>query len=352
MTQQGKVSLRQVALKLGVAPSTVSRALRDSSRISESTKRLVRQTILEMTGGDEASLTIKPRGTSRNVAVLISRPLRSLTSDEFFSQVINGVVGCAEQAGYHVLLSPIDARGPWRHPRIFEEQRLDALIVGGVSISKEFREGLADLSVPVVYIGKHQDDPDHHAVVPDNVKGGRLAAEHLIACGYEHFAFLGGSLGTYVFRDRLEGFRRGLMDAGYTLRAGDIVCADIDRSGGYEGVKQLLRDGSNERLLSKRTGIFAATDWMAAGVVQALHDMEIGLPDPIGVVGYSDLELASHLSPPLTTIRVDAYALGHLALRLVEDVWADRVTLPAQIWTQPELVARATTVEFAGKENS
>ncbi len=67
------------------------------------------------------------------------------------------------------------------------------------------------------------------------------------------------------------------------------------------------------------------------------------MPDPVGIVGYSDLELASHVCPPLTTVRVDAYALGYLAFRLVEEIWAGRVTMSTQIWMQPRLVVRSTT---------
>ena len=345
-----RISLRQVALKLGVAPSTVSRALRDSSEISEETKRLVRQTLIEMTG----SAGVPARGAKpalRDVAVLISRPLRSLTSDEFFAQVINGVVSCAENAGCHVLLSPIDARGDWVPPRILDNRRVDALIVGGITISKEYREGLSRLSVPVVYIGKHHDEPADHAVIPDNVRGGRLVAEHLVACGYQRFLYLGGGLDTFVFRDRLEGFRQGLAQHGFKLRVADVVSGGIDRVGGYEAVKGLLARTAEDFGRGK-LGIFAATDWMAAGALQALHEAGIGVPDPVGIVGYSDLELASHLSPPLTTVRVDAYALGHLAFRLVEEIWAGRVTMPTQVWMQPRLVERSTTAKVGGEEAS
>ncbi len=342
MALEKRVSLRQVAQKLGVSPSTVSRALRDSPEISEETKRRVRQALIEMTG----SAGLPSRGVKqalRDVAVLISRPLRSLTSDEFFAQVINGVVSCAESAGCHVLLSPIDAGGDWVPPRILENRRVDALIVGGISISPAYREGLSKLSVPVVYIGKHQDEPDNHAVIPDNVRGGRLVAEHLVACGYERFLYLGGGLDTFVFRDRLEGFRQGLAQHGFRLRAADVVsAAGIDRVGGYEAVKGLLGQ-MGEEFGRERLGIFAATDWMAAGALQALLEARIGVPDPVGIVGYSDLELASHVCPPLTTVRVDAYALGYLAFRLVEEIWAGRVTMSTQIWMQPRLVVRSTT---------
>lgn len=340
--------MRQIALKLGVAPSTVSRALRDSPEISEETKRLVRQTLIEMTGSAQIPARSAKRAL-RDVAVLISRPLRSLTSDEFFSNVINGVVGCADSAGCHVLLSPIDARSDWVAPRILINRRVDALIVGGMSISKEYRRGLAGLSVPVVYIGKHDDEPHDHAVIPDNLRGGRLAAEHLVERGYERFLFLGGDLDTYVFRDRLEGFRQGLAQHGYKLRAAEIVSASIDRVGGYEAIKKIAAEMGGD-FGRKRTGIFASTDWMAAGVLQALHELGTGVPDPIGIVGYSDLELAAHLPLPLTTVRVDAYALGHLAFRLVEEIWAGRVTMPTQVWMQPQLVARATTARLAREE--
>src|SRR5690606_30467615 len=100
---------------------------------------------------------------------------------------------------------------------------------------------------------------------------------------------------------------------GFRLRAADVVsAAGIDRVGGYEAVKGLLGQ-MGEEFGRERLGIFAATDWMAAGALQALLEARIGVPDPVGIVGYSDLELASHVCPPLTTVRVDAYALGYLA---------------------------------------
>lgn len=342
-----RVTLRKVAAKLGVSPSTVSRALNNSSQVSEETKQRVRHAYIELGGGTELPLPKKPV-SARSVAVLISRPLRSLTKDEFFSQVISGIIGYAEVLGCHILLSPIDGRRAYQRPRILQDHAVDAFIVGGISISERYHAGLAATGIPVVYIGKHDITPGYHAIIPDNVAGGRLAGKHLLDCGYDRLYCLVGSQETPAFRDRLEGFRQALAESGRTMRAADVISTTIDRRGGYESMMAILSHRKSE---NESVGVFAVTDWMAAGALQALHERGVLPPDRVGLVGYSDLELTSHLSPPLTTVRTDAYALGHLSLRLVEDLWT-RITLPTQMWIQPQLVVRGTTRSRTSEERT
>lgn len=126
---------------------------------------------------------------------------------------------------------------------------------------------------------------------------------------------------------------------GYTLSKEQIYTADINQQGGYTVTKELL-----PHLRKQRTGIFAATDWMAAGVLRALQEEGVRIPDEVGVVGYSDIDLASHIYPSLSSVRVEKEAMGYLAARILLDELEERIAGPVQIYLQPHLVARESTL--------
>lgn len=329
------ITARQIARMLGVAPSTVTRALQDNPRISPATKEKIRKIAMEH-GYHLAGEAAGPEMLSTNIGLVIANPQGGLASDEFFSEVVNGVSAYLRERRRHLLVEAVD--NPAGLPALLAEKKVAGLITGGIPIEDAYIEALLATGVPVVFIGKYLKDHRRlHAVIPDNVAGGELVGNHLVECGYEEFVFLGGDLRINTFQDRLEGFRIALQRHGYTLPRANIITGQMGQEGGYLGLKNCLAR------LSGRIGVFASTDWMAAGAIRAFKEAGLSLPEQVGLVGYSDLPLASALYPSLTTVRVDRQLLGFMAARLLLDVTRRMIARPVQVHIQPELVVREST---------
>jgi len=320
-----KLSMREIAKLAHVSPSTVSRALQDHPSISQQTKRRIQNIINQH--------------EQKPIGVVIANPTGDLADDTFFSEVIHGVSEFLRREERQMLVETFDGTNQQGLPSLVTEKQVSGLIVGGIPILDEVIYALLDTNLPIVFIGKYLHDPSTlSAVISDNVMGGRLAGQHLAECGYDEFYFLGGDLKTNTFADRLQGFKEGLESQGKNLPKENILVSDMNQQGGYTSTLEILR-----RKSTTNRGIFASTDWMAAGVIRALQQNQIPIPQRYGVVGYSDLDLASHIYPTLTSIRVEKTAMGYLAARNLLDQIGEWVQGPVQNYLQPQLIIREST---------
>lgn len=321
-------TLREISRLAGVAPSTVSRALHGDPRISEATRRKILALAQE---SGYWSVAAKP------IAVVIANPVGGIEGDAFLSEVIDGILAY-RGTGRPVSVEVTDARPNGPLPRAASDPAYSGVIVAGIPIHDEWIHKLRSQNVPSVFIGKYTERPyELHAVVPDNVRGGRMVAEHLVACGYDEFWFVGGNLSIHTFGDRYRGFREGLSQLGYELNPAYVFITEPTAKSSAECLAAAIRK------TRKRVGIFCATDWQASGALQAIRDAGRLVPEEFGVVGYSNLELAQHTSPALTTVHVDRKQLGALACRLLEDCVMGRARQPVQVVVQPSLIARGST---------
>ncbi|MEW5867213.1 MAG: LacI family DNA-binding transcriptional regulator [Bacillota bacterium] len=338
------VTIRELARIAGVSPSTVSRALAGSPRISHDRKEQIQRLAEEK--GYYFPARVISREKSFAIGAIIVNPLGGLSSDHFFSEVVGGSVEYVRDHGHYLVVETISglaansASAPL--PRVVEEKRVDGLIVGGIPIEEPYIRRLLDSGLPIVFIGKYLKDPTPcNAVIPDNVSGGRLVGKHFLDCRYDEHYFMGGDLSILTFADRLAGFKQELEEHGRGLADENILLTDgIDQSAGSQATVKLL---SRLRKDGRRVGIFAATDWMAAGVIRVLKAHGLPVPERIGVAGYTDLELAGHLYPSLTTVHVDRHQLGFLAARTLADLLNRSITGPVQVYLQPSLVVREST---------
>lgn len=320
-----KLSMRQISKLANVAPSTVSRALQDHPSISPETKRKIHNIIDQQ--------------KQKPIGIVIANPTGNLTDDTFFSEVIHGASEYLKKEARQLLVETFDGNKRDELPSLVTGKQVAGLIVGGIPIADSIIEGILATNLPLVFIGKYlQDSHQLSAVISDNIMGGRLAGQHLAQCGYDEFFFLGGSLKTNTFADRLRGFKEGLEICGKSLPKENILISEMNQQGGYQSTLHILKDHS-----SKSRGIFASTDWMASGVIRALQQNQIPIPENYGVVGYSDLDLASHIYPTLTSIRVEKGSLGYLAARNLLDQIYQSVLGPLQSYLQPQLVVREST---------
>ncbi len=282
--------------------------------------------------------------------------LTAIALNPFFAGVGLGVERAARDAGYGVLIYNVqgDRFQERQGVEMFIERRVDAILFT-TPIDAANVQLAVDAGIPVVQIERPTSVPTASVVV-DNYAGSSLAMEHLIDCGHRRIAYIGGLFDgpAASARYHVESQRHaGYLDtmARYHLPIDGRLIALCD----YYSLEEYHHAGEGYRATQafldtglQPTAIFAASDLLAAGALQAIYERGLIVPDDIAVVGFDDT-YAPYLAPPLTTIRQPMLDIGKAAIRMMLDAWkVEDETAQAQVMRHetllPSLVVRASTV--------
>ncbi len=329
-------SVRDVAQHAGVSVGTVSNVLNHPEKVLPATVARVQDSIDQL-------------GFIRNDAARQLRAGRSMTiglillqaSNPFFTEVARGVEEGASELGFSVLLgnSSQNHRRELGYLELFEQQRVHGVLISPVGDVTARLEGLRRTGIAAVLVDRSGAGSHTSSVSVDDVAGGQLAVEHLLAQGRRRIAFLGGRFEFRQVTDRLEGARRAVAaHPGATLEVIEVDTLDV--LAGHSAGDLLRARGVDQR----PDGIFTANDLLALGVLQSLVMLgEVRVPQDIALIGYDDIDFASTAVVPLSSIRQPSERIGATALEILLEE-ADNPTLtPRQVVFQPSLVARAST---------
>ena len=178
------------------------------------------------------------------------------------------------------------------------------------SLEPSWLQALDGATCPLVVSGHEVPGLNADVVQIDNERGGAMAAAHLLRLGHKRFGCITGSPELDPSRDRLQGFRDAVQEAGGTIDEGAVVASDFTTAGGYRAGLELLRSGM------KFTALFVQSDMMAIGVLRAAGELGISVPGQLSVVGFDDIELSRFLFPALTTIGMPLRQVGEEASRV------------------------------------
>jgi LacI family transcriptional regulator len=252
---------------------------------------------------------------------------------EFYSELIRGLDQQARQRGYHLLVSGMHAEV--REIRALVRAmrgRVDGLILMGPHLESEILAGYLPAGVPVVLIGNRTDFPCDTVRV-DNVGGARKAVEHLIRLGHQRIALLSGPLTNQEARERREGYRQALQEAGLALLPTLELEGDFTEASGYALGKKLLA--------RRPTAVFVSNDAMAIGLLRWLHEVGVRVPDQLALVAFDDIPMARYTRPALTTVHSPIYELGVQAVdQLLEALKEGTQHLPQEVVLPVHLVVR------------
>jgi LacI family transcriptional regulator len=320
-------TLKDVAERAKVSTATVARVLHNSGYVADETRRQV-EVVLTETGYQINALA---QGLRTQRTFTLGHVVQSIAPNPFFAGVARGVEEEAARQGCGVVLytTQLDPERERKAVQTLIRRRVDAIIFTKVAHEPNVELAL-NAGIPVVQVERVSSMPAH-AVTADNYVGSVEATSHLIRLGHRKIAFLGVDpnrpySATGDFRSRLEGtgWRRGDAErlAGYVdvLAAHDLPLAGqfVDLDGNYYDPDWART--SMRRLLSipehsRPTAVFATCDMLAAGALQEIYAHGLRVPHDISVIGYDDT-FASHLTPPLTTVRQPMLEMGEAAARL------------------------------------
>ncbi|WP_243229510.1 LacI family DNA-binding transcriptional regulator [Microbacterium sp. CIAB417] len=329
-------TLSDVARRAGVSIATASKALNDRGDVAAATRARVRA------AADELAFT--PNAMAKGLLAGRTGTVGLLTSDlegRFMLPILMGAEDAFGAGRINVFLC--DARGDaireQHHLRELLSRRVDGIIVVGRQTDPRPSLG-QDIPVPVVYAYAPSDDPRDLSLTPDNVAGGRMAIEHLLACGRRRIAHISGDPSYAAAQDRLTGARGALAEAGLDL-VGAPMFSEWSEHWGRDAAALLLQRHP------EIDAIFCGSDQIARGVLDSARDLGRSVPDDLAVIGYDNWEvLAANSRPELTSIDANLQQLGRqAALRVFDaidsvDIGSGTRTLPVRLVIRGSTIAR------------
>jgi DNA-binding LacI/PurR family transcriptional regulator len=320
-----------VARLAGVSHQTVSRVLNDLPNVRPATRERVEQAIRQ--------LRYVPSQAARALVTRRSRMIGLVATglpDYGPSSVVLNFNEAAQAAGYAVIATnPADAQSSTLRAaaEMLIRQNVEAIVLLASERSALDAFDGWELGVPWVAVAS-EDRGRAVRVTVDQYRGARTAVAHLLSLGYRDVHHIAGPEGSMDAEERLRGWRDELMAAGITPT--DPQRGDWSPGSGYRLGLELARGGAP-------AAVFVGNDHMALGLLHALDEAGLRVPDDVSVVGFDDIPEAAHFSPPLTTLRQDFVALGRDAVATVLAQLSDEGPLEAPEPLVPQLIERAST---------
>lgn len=331
------VTINDLARRLKLSASTVSRALRDHPDISRETKRRVLEIAAQT--NYQPNLIAQSLQTSRsnNIGVIVPEIRNS-----FFATVISGIEDLAYEAGYTIMVcqSNDTYERETINTRALAANRVAGMLVSTSQETDRFEhlKQVIGQGVPIVLFDRVVEEIDVPRVVVDDYNGAYRAVSHLIDTGRRRIAHLTSAGSLYVGRKRREGYEAALRDHGLPIVPEYIIKGGCHEEDGRRGAQQLLE------MEVLPDGLFAINDPVALGALLYFLDHQIRIPEQIGLVGFSDNPNATLVRPALTTVSQPAYEIGKTAASILLDILHGRSGKKGMtIMLETSLVIREST---------
>jgi LacI family transcriptional regulator len=331
--------MREIARKLGVSTSTVSRAFSKPNMVRPE----LRERILKMA----RELDYKPNRIARAMVLgqsdLIGLVVPDITNP-FFPTIVRGVEDEARKHGLNLIVCNSD--GHVAKEKQYLHSLHDLTVAGIIVASASRRDAyVAELAaaMPVVVMDRRLSGSPVSQVNADNYGGSKAVVDHLVELGHRKLLYLSGPAMISTTEDRLRGFRDQccLHDVEF-----DVVRAGFGIDDGYGAMKQAWST------LDGTTGIVCANDLCAFGALARLAELGIPVPERVSVTGFDDIAFARIFSPSLTTVRQPAYEMGRLAVRAILDMRHGHVSLQPVVLPTELVVRDSTAVRNASAPGS
>ncbi|MCC8046948.1 MAG: LacI family DNA-binding transcriptional regulator [Clostridiales bacterium] len=302
------ITMRDIAVKVGVSTVTVSKALGDREGVGSELRTLIKETADEM--GYQYNLEARTfrKGKSYSIGVLMEEHFTNSGTSalSFYMKLYHSLVLELSRFHYSVLLEMITPQmlEKMQPPNVISELRMDGLVVLG-KVREDYLELIRASGKPIVYLDYYDRHMEIPGVIPDNVYGSYILTDYLIRLGHENFAFVGSIHATPSIMDRYLGFYRALAEHGLPRGEHEII---PDR--GEDGLNiplELPRD-------NMPTAFVCNCDETAYILIEKLNEMGYRVPEDISVVGFDNYAWGAYALPRLTTIEVDMDEMSRQAV--------------------------------------
>jgi LacI family transcriptional regulator len=335
-----KTTIHDIAKKLNITASTVSRALKDHPRISLETKKAVQKAALKLNYQPNHIAAALRNGRSNILGIIVPTADRT-----FFSSVVRGIEEIANNARYNVMIC--QTYDNYEKEVATVEALLNAQVDGIIaSHSKEtvnfdHYKKVKEKGIPLILFDRSNDELEVSHVVSDDYLGGYKATEHLIQQGCKRIAHFTNTRKISIYKERLRGYRQALLDNKMEYDESLVVESLLQLEDGRTSMLQLLK------LKQIPDAVFSASAYGAMGAMQVLKENGYKIPEQVALVAFSNEPFTSFTEPALSTVDQHSMRMGNAAAEIfLEEISSvNEKFIPQKIVLTPELIIRGSSLK-------
>lgn len=330
-----KLNIDKVAKLAHVSRSVVSRVLNDHPNVSDVARERVMKVVNKYNYRPNSVARSLATNSSHEIGVLVTQSEDEALGSAFWMQMHRGIFEESKKRGYFVSLSYVSpGNSEELNNFILNERRLDGYILLTQEVTDMVGRELFDKNIPIVLVGHVPRKKRVSSVDVDNVKGGKLATEHLLQLGHKKIGVMMPSLDMKESKDRMKGCRDAHREAGVEFSDDRVEIVDYQFRAGYKTMKKWIESKNDI------TAVFCASDTIAMGALLAVRKLGKKVPEDYAVIGFDDLSFAEFTYPPLTTIHQPILEKGKMAAKLLIDEIENKDSARQKMNLDPQLVIR------------
>ena len=310
-------TIMDVAKKVGVSKSTVSKALNGNGRVSKKTQRAIIQAAQELNYRPNALAQSLSLQSTNTIGLIIPK---GYSTSQYITRLIDIAYIFSRNAGKSLMITQMD--GNDLHSginaiRYLVDRCCEGILyyknshIDNVNIEKELSDVVRTLDIPLVMLNYQLSDFPQHSVFLDPVLAAKLAVDYLIHCGHRRIAYISGGEVSRTSLLRQEGYRQAMEAANLEIEPAFIIVGDGHYKGGYDGGMRIVKNGLTV------SAVACFNDKTAVGLLHAFNKNGISVPNEVSIIGFDNEDVIDFVSPPITSIALPADNMVSYALTLL-----------------------------------
>ena len=316
MIKKGTATIKDVAERVGVSPSTVSRVISNSPRISNKTKEKIHAIMDEMGYYPNAIARSLAKNRTGTIGVILPTTSEDVFLNPFFPEALRGITKAAASVELDILISTnLDKRGELKVIENFiRSSKVDGIILMSNKLDDECIEYLYSIDFPFSLIGTpntHMEKINH--VDNDNLLAAFELTKHMISIGRKRIAMIAGEESLIMTQKRIQGYKKALEEEGLVFDESLIFMGSFDEKTGREYGKTIAS------MKDMPDGIIVTDDLVAYGALRSIEELGIKVPADIAMASFNNSILSQYANVPLTSVDINSAELGSKAIELLVD---------------------------------
>lgn len=327
------ITIKDVAKRAGVSPSTVSRVISNNKRISPATTDKIRKIMEEM--GYHPNLMAKSlvSKTTNTIGMILPQPAEEAFLNLFFPEFIRGLVSQSAREGYDFMMTSgaNEQEEVEAVARLVRGRRVDGVVLLSSRKNDPVISFLHANKFPFVVIGRSEEYPDILSVDTDNIRAAYDVTKHLINNGHERIGLVSGPSRLTISQDRLEGYRKALTESGLPVNPQWVVEGEFSQESGVRAASHMMS------LAERPTALVVIDDVSATGVLRGLKELGYNVPHDVSIASFNNIAISQLTSPPISSVDINIYQLGYTASQTLIDsirggtFQRNRIIIPHQL---------------------
>ncbi|MCF8009302.1 MAG: LacI family transcriptional regulator [Halanaerobiales bacterium] len=331
------ITIKDIANKLDISVTSVSKALNDRDDISEKLKEKVKRVAkdLDYSPNTIAQRLVNKKSNTIGVFVLSRQPEKKIKEEENFGfKFLTGILEESNKRGYDILLfsTNSDLIEDKSYIKLCKERKVEGVVFTGLRLDDPHLEEISKSEIPIAIIDTYIEGENVGCITTDNKFGVNQALDYLWSLGHRKIAMVNGHKEAQISMTRLKYYKK-YLNRKNCYNKNLVFEGDFTMESGYSCAQKIIDLERGNR----PTAIFAASDLMAIGIIKAFKDKGIKVPEDVSIVGFDNIFTGEYIRPSLTTISQNAIEMGEKTIEWITD---DSIRSNKKIYLEPSLIIR------------